>query len=78
MELQDLIDTYVYNPKEELKQIIIEQVKKIDQDTLISVYNHVSNRVNEDIEVRENYIEIQKFLLNELKKNNNVKTSKIL
>ena len=78
MELQDLIDTYVYNPKEELKQIIIEQVKKNDQDTLISVCNHVSNRVNEDIEVRENYIEIQKFLLNELKKNNNVKSSKIL
>ena len=78
MELQDLIDTYVYNPKEELKQIIIEQVKKNDQDTLISVFNHVSNRVNEDIEVRENYIEIQKFLLNELKKNNNVKSSKIL
>ncbi len=71
MELQDLIETYVYNPKEEIKNIIIEKSKKTSRIMLVNLIDYISRRINDETEVKNNYIDIQKILLEELKREYN-------
>ena len=71
MELQDLIETYVYNPKEELKNIIIEKARKTSRIVIVNLIDYITKRIAEEVEVKNNYLEIQKLLLEELKREYN-------